>query len=442
MACDDSCVDADQDGHGNVFCGGDDCDDADPERFPGNFEVCDDVDNDCDPLTVGDVDEDEDGSVDSACCNGSECGRDCDDSRANVSRLAPEVCDGIDNDCDGLIDDGVSLLSYLDADLDGFGDPQISPERVCQIPFGSVERGGDCNDNDAGINPGLADACDGVDSDCDGTIDDGADEICEQENAESQCLPFADGSAACRPLTCPIGFSDCDGDPTNGCEVNLCDTPDHCGACARNCGDWPCYGGLCSGGPPLPSPEYSGKVKLFGSYQNVAGAAVSVVSACGDESSWKTDALGNYSVAGRPSVVGLRVEAEGYLVSLSNKRSPVLLWTRDQLESMSPEFNWSDRHGVVIYDFPVLTGESYLAPRGLVSTSTGTPIEIETANPAIRRVLIPMVAPGQADFDFRPQGPGCSYVDCTLEPQFSLPVDAQSVVYFKVPNSCRVACVG
>src|SRR5512143_1962870 len=55
------CTDADGDGHGAISCGGDDCDDADANRYPGNAEVCDaaGVDDDCDPATLGpDADHD------------------------------------------------------------------------------------------------------------------------------------------------------------------------------------------------------------------------------------------------------------------------------------------------------------------------------------------------------------------------------------------------
>src|SRR5690606_28955750 len=85
-ACLGSCdmnADADQDGSVDAACGGDDCDDGDPDRYPGNFEVCDpdDVDEDCDEKSFGDRDADNDGYVDMQCCNGSgtnrHCGDDC-----------------------------------------------------------------------------------------------------------------------------------------------------------------------------------------------------------------------------------------------------------------------------------------------------------------------------------------------------------------------------
>jgi len=98
--------DADGDGHDSVACGGDDCDDDDPNRYPGNAEVCDDGhDEDCDDTTVGNRDADMDGVVDSACCNDDSCGADCDDTRPDVHPGATEQCNAIDDNCDSVIDE-------------------------------------------------------------------------------------------------------------------------------------------------------------------------------------------------------------------------------------------------------------------------------------------------------------------------------------------------
>lgn len=77
---------------------------------------------------------------------------DCDDYRASVNPWAPEVCDGLDNNCDGRVDES------FDADADGFS--------VC---------GGDCNDSNASINPGMMEICDGLDNNCDQAVDEGFD---------------------------------------------------------------------------------------------------------------------------------------------------------------------------------------------------------------------------------------------------------------------------
>lgn len=148
----------DADGDGYRACAGD-CDDTNGSSYPNAPEVCDGKDNNCDTvIPTGERDGDMDGVR--ACPEGST-PSDCDDSNANVSPLLPENCsDTIDNNCNGQVNEEV------DVDGDGFS--------TCS----------DCNDRDAGINPSAAEgpadpavpgvpACDGIDNDCDGKVDDG-----------------------------------------------------------------------------------------------------------------------------------------------------------------------------------------------------------------------------------------------------------------------------
>ncbi len=104
-------------------------------------------------------------------------GEDCDDDDPAVNPDAEEACDGVDNDCDGEIDEGFadSRTWYADGDGDGYGDPQ-QRARHCEQPSGWVADNTDCDDEDPTVHPGAEDAWyDGVDSDCDRADDHDAD---------------------------------------------------------------------------------------------------------------------------------------------------------------------------------------------------------------------------------------------------------------------------
>jgi uncharacterized delta-60 repeat protein len=102
---------------------------------------------------------------------------DCDDTDAAVNRGAKEICDGIDNDCDGLVDSddaplfgGLSLNYHPDLDSDGFGDPTTT-RRACSQPVGHVADDSDCDDSDSAVSPAATEICDGTDNDCNGWTD-------------------------------------------------------------------------------------------------------------------------------------------------------------------------------------------------------------------------------------------------------------------------------
>ena len=86
---------------------------------------------------------------------------DCDDNNAAVNSSAVEICDGLDNNCDGEIDEGVTTTYYLDSDGDGFGDNESTTE-ACSTPEGYVITTNDCNDQNADIYPGSDTQCDEI----------------------------------------------------------------------------------------------------------------------------------------------------------------------------------------------------------------------------------------------------------------------------------------
>jgi hypothetical protein len=160
MACEGDCDDDDAglnlddlDGDNWTTCDGD-CDDDDAANFPGNDELCDGLDNDCDGAPAADeLDEDGDGYM--------ECDGDCDDSDGDVNPDEDEVCDGVDNDCDGATDD-------VDEDGDGF--------------LGCDD---DCDDADGAVYPGADEVCDdGIDNDCDELVDVDDEDDCEDTSGD------------------------------------------------------------------------------------------------------------------------------------------------------------------------------------------------------------------------------------------------------------------
>ena len=98
-----------------------------------------------------------------------------DDGDAAVHPGAAEVCNGVDDDCDALVDEGLTVRSYLDADGDSYGDA-ATPVDACGVPAGYVLDSTDCDDSRADVFPGAPELCDGVDQDCDGVVDGGCDD--------------------------------------------------------------------------------------------------------------------------------------------------------------------------------------------------------------------------------------------------------------------------
>lgn len=95
---------------------------------------------------------------------------DCDDTSAAIFPGAEELCNGLDDNCDGQIDEGVQITYYIDSDGDGFGD-RGQTILACDAPSGYSRFNTDCNDSDSQINPRAAEQCNGIDDNCDALID-------------------------------------------------------------------------------------------------------------------------------------------------------------------------------------------------------------------------------------------------------------------------------
>jgi hypothetical protein len=104
---------------------------------------------------------------------------DCDDLRADIHPAATELCDALDTDedCDGLADDADDTADattastwYADLDGDGFGDP-AAPLLACDLPAAAAAGASDCDDSDGAVFPGATEVCNGVDDNCDSTLD-------------------------------------------------------------------------------------------------------------------------------------------------------------------------------------------------------------------------------------------------------------------------------
>jgi hypothetical protein len=163
-----------------------DCNDLDASINPGAVELCNNIDDNCNGLADDGIsltfylDADADGYGDlnvtrDTCAAPTGYvldNTDCVDSDNSINPGALEICDGLDQNCDGLADEGVSITYYADVDGDTYGDINVTKDS-CAVPVGYVDNSLDCNDNDAAINVLALEVCDGVDNNCDGNVDEG-----------------------------------------------------------------------------------------------------------------------------------------------------------------------------------------------------------------------------------------------------------------------------
>ena len=148
---------------------------------------------------------------------------DCDDFANAVNPGATEVCNTIDDNCNGSIDEGVQNTYYADADFDTYGDPATSI-MACTAPIGYVTDNTDCDDTPGtgiNVNPGATEVCNGIDDDCEGGIDEG---VQTTYYADADGDNYGDPGSTTMACTAPIGYvtdnTDCDDTPGTGTGIN------------------------------------------------------------------------------------------------------------------------------------------------------------------------------------------------------------------------------
>ncbi|MBL8685020.1 MAG: hypothetical protein JNK05_37940 [Myxococcales bacterium] len=310
-----------------------DCNDSSAMVNPGAREVCDPVAN---------VDENCNGTAEEGCgCPSVGTSRACCSGRgtetctmsgmgsvwgACTAMVSAEVCDSVDNNCNGSVDEGLTVVCFEDNDDDGFALATATPRVVCANPMRSAVGGCptrftnrtpmlavDCDDNNRLRFPTNPEICDGVDNDCDAmTVDgaadmrvgavcsmgtgvgrcasgrnvcasgviscrvstavpemcNGADDDCDGMSDEGTCVDATvdasgaqsairgvgrcvsvGGRPACDVVSCTTNFANCDNVSNNGCETNLLTDANNCGACGLRCLSGACVAGACSSTP-------------------------------------------------------------------------------------------------------------------------------------------------------------------------------------------------
>ena len=200
-----------------------DCDDQDQYRNPSITEICNETDDNCDGTTdegLGSAfyaDSDGDGfgdeNQDIHACDAPPGfvadNTDCDDSNSDNSPSAIEICDGVDNDCNNDIDEGVLTTYYFDEDVDGYGGATTT--EACSLPDGYTEANDDCDDSNGDVFPEGVEICNLIDDNCDNQIDEGVQTTFYSDQDEDTYGDLNNTTLAC---TLPTGYvtntTDCD----------------------------------------------------------------------------------------------------------------------------------------------------------------------------------------------------------------------------------------
>ncbi|MFZ5482060.1 MAG: MopE-related protein [Myxococcota bacterium] len=247
----------------------DDCDDLDAAVNPAAVEVCNGIDDDCDGDADGGAvdarvwypDDDDDVYGDEARAVAScaqpaghlVVGGDCDDTDADVHPGADETCDGVDTNCSGNEDDASDASAWVeDADRDGYGVPRMA----CEEPASTADDVDDCDDTRAEAFPGADETCNGLDDDCDATVDEepvdgdlwfadadgdglGAPDV--PAEACSAPIGFVENDDDCDDTSAAIGervwYEDGDGDGFGVASLVQCEPPEGYARFGEDCDD-------------------------------------------------------------------------------------------------------------------------------------------------------------------------------------------------------------
>ncbi len=305
--------------------------------------------------------------------------QDCNDENESINPGTAEACDGIDNDCDGDVDEGLLLVWYADADEDTHGDPN-SETHACVQPDGYVDNADDCNDSSALFYPGAQEddcedpndyncdgsvgyadtdndgvaACEGDCDDTNDTVNPGAPEVCDE--VDTDC----DGETDADAIDAPTWYLDHDGDSYGDSAYSF-----------ANCDEPPSYVDNDEDCDDLDATSYPGGEEVCDGADNNCDGTIDEDDAT-DASTWYADADGDGY--GDPKISTLACEQPSDYVDNDEDCD-------DSDDSLNPETAWyadSDADG---YGYSPDRVESCEQPSGYINNSRDCDDDSDEINP-------------------------------------------------------------